>query len=132
MQIYRTLGQYPVHDVVFPMYTIVLKLDDNKTEIACMNFRTPRKQKLNVIVYNSVEKTWTKCKMHNKYTEIMWNYYRKTQRRSHNKVNYAQMMKHDRKHKTGSGGMRLSKFNGTVTDYECTKNPMHDFRRCYN
>lgn len=133
MQIYQTLGQYPVHGKVLPMYSVVLRLDDNKTEIICMHFNTSRKHKLNVIVYNCVEKTWTQCKMRNKYTEIMWNYHRQTQcKKSDHKTNYAQLMKHDRKRKSGSGGVRLGKFNGTVTDYECTKNPMHDFRRVYN
>lgn len=40
------------------------------------------------------------------------------------------MMKHERKHKRGSGGQRLG-FSETVTDYECTNNPMHDFRRTF-
>ena len=114
MKIYQTLGQYPVHGKVLPMYSVVLRLDDNKTEIICTHFNTPRKYKLNVIIYDCVMKTWTQCKVRNKYTEIMWNYYRQTQRKS------------------GSGGVRLGKFTGTVTDYECTKNPMHDFRRVYN
>lgn len=130
MQIYQTLGQYPVHGKILPMYSVVLKLDDKKTEIICMNFNTSRKYKLNVIVYNCVEKTWTRCKMRNKYTEIMWNYYRQTKKHKRDKNNYTQLMHHDRKHKSGGGGSRI--YNGSITDYECTKNPLHDFRRCYN
>ena len=34
------------------------------------------------------------------------------------------------KHKGGGGGSRI--YNGSITDYECSKNPMHDFRRVYN
>lgn len=132
MQIYRTIGgQYPIHGVILPMNTVVLVVDA-KTEIMCMNFHTPRKNKLNVIIYDCVEKTWTRCKMQNKYTEIMWDYHRKTQAKPDHKTNYAKLMRHDRKHKSGSGGVRLGKFNGTVTDYECTKNLLHDFRRVYN
>lgn len=36
-------------------------------------------------------------------------------------------MDHTRVHKGGSGGVRLSKFCGQVTDYECAKEPLHDF-----
>ena len=64
-------------------------------------------------------------------TEMMWNYYRKHQKKRKKKhINYEEMMKHDRKHKSGGGGSRI--YNGSITDYECTKNPMHDFRVCYN
>lgn len=42
------------------------------------------------------------------------------------------LMKHDRKRKCGSGGVRLTPFCGQVTDYECAKNPLHDFRRVWN
>ena len=41
-------------------------------------------------------------------------------------------MHHDRKRKSGSGGIRLKKWCGEITDYECSKNPFHDFRRVYN
>lgn len=41
-------------------------------------------------------------------------------------------MTHDRIHKNGGGGVHLGKFCGQVTDYEYTKNPMHDFRRVHN
>ena len=45
------------------------------------------------------------------------------------------MMKHSRKHKSGGSGIRLSKENyyadKTMTDYECSKNPLHDFKRYY-
>lgn len=36
----------------------------------------------------------------------------------------------ERQHKAGSGGSRI--YDGSITDYECSKNPLHDFRRCYN
>ncbi len=45
------------------------------------------------------------------------------------------MMKHERKRKTGGSGIRLDIENyyadKTITDYECTKTPMHDFQRYY-
>lgn len=49
---------------------------------------------------------------------------------------YANMMKHTRKHKKGSSGMRLDKenyyANKTITDYECSRIAYHDFPRFYN
>lgn len=30
----------------------------------------------------------------------------------------------------GGGGSRI--YNESITDYEYTNNPLHDFRRCYN
>lgn len=48
---------------------------------------------------------------------------------------YQMMMKHDRKHKKGSG-IRLDKENfyadKLIIDYECSSRPMHDFRTYYN
>ena len=49
---------------------------------------------------------------------------------------FEDMMKHDRKHKKSSSGIRLDKENYyagiMVIDYECRNNPMHDFRTYYN
>lgn len=48
---------------------------------------------------------------------------------------YQNLMKHDRKHKK-SGGIRLDKenfyANKIFTDYECSNNPVHDFKQYYN
>ena len=43
--------------------------------------------------------------------------------------NYNNLMKHPRKHKRSSGGQIEHKHS--ITDYECTKNPLHDFRRTF-
>lgn len=49
---------------------------------------------------------------------------------------YENLMRHDRKHKKGGSGMRLDRenyyANKTVTDYECRKKTIHDFRKFYN
>lgn len=47
-------------------------------------------------------------------------------------LNYTNMMKHDRKQKSGGSGQRLTPFCGQVTDYETRKEPFHDFRRVWN
>ena len=56
-------------------------------------------------------------------------------RRNNSFNKYANMMKHDRKHKKGNG-IRLDKENfyasKIFTDYECSNNPVHDFRQYYN
>lgn len=39
------------------------------------------------------------------------------------------LMKHPRKHKHSSGGQIEHKHS--ITDYECTNNPLHDFRRTF-
>lgn len=73
--------------------------------------------------------------MKNALTEEIWRYHFKMQRKSNvscYKGNYENMMKHDRKKKCGSGGVRLVKFCGQVTDYECRKDPLHDFPRVWN
>ena len=41
-------------------------------------------------------------------------------------------MKHNHAHKGGGSGKRLTPFCGEITDYECAKIPVHDFRRVYN
>ena len=41
-------------------------------------------------------------------------------------------MKHNHAHKGGGSGKRLTPFCGEITDYECAKIPLHDFRRVYN
>jgi len=122
------------HEVIkgkeIPMNSIVLQLD-NKMILVCNKFNHSRKQKLELTVWLPTEKKWVSTYAKNEYTEMMWDYYRKhQQKRSHNFRKYENMMRHDRRHKGGGGGSRI--YNGSITDYECSKNPMHDFRRCYN
>ncbi len=49
-------------------------------------------------------------------------------KRNHDFRKYENMMRHDRIHKGGGGGSRI--YNGSITDYECSSSPLHDFRRC--
>lgn len=48
------------------------------------------------------------------------------------KPNFKALMKHDHAHKGGGSGKRLTPFCGEITDYECAKIPLHDFRRVYS
>ena len=113
-----------------PMNSIVLRLD-NKIILVCSKFNHSRKQNLELTVWLPTENKWVRTYTKNEYTEMMWNYYRKhQQKRNHDFRKYENMMKHDSRHKGGGGGSRI--YNGSITDYECSKNPMHDFRRVYN
>ena len=122
------------HEVIkgkeMPMNSIVLRLD-NKVILVCSKFNHSRKQNLELLVWMPTQNKWVRTYAKNEYTEMMWDYYRKhQQKRNHDFRKYENMMKHDRRHKGGGGGSRI--YNGSITDYECSKNPMHDFRRVYN
>lgn len=69
----------------------------------------------------------------NQYTETMWNFYRQKKVKADKKYNgnYANMMKHSRKKKTGGSGSSRENIRA-ITDYECSKNPLYDFKMCYN
>lgn len=130
MTIRKAYHTETIHEKRFPANTIVLTLD-NKTKLLCWKFNHSRKQKLELYVWLPIEKKWVITYARNRYTEIIWDYYREHQKKKDSKhINYANMMKHDRKHKSGGGGSRIC--NNSITDYECTKNPLHDFERCYN
>ena len=117
-----------LHGREFPMNSIILHLD-NGVDFVCTDFRQSRKTPLQVYCYT--ENKWVIKYLKGNYKEIMWDYHRKCEHKSKAyKGNYASMMKHDRRHKSGGGGSRIH--NGSITDYECAKNPLHDFRRCYN
>ena len=111
------------HGKQFPVNTIILRLD-NKTELAISDFRF-QNGKLEVFCYKPFGK-WKKFYLRNNYTKIIYDYYCKGKRKSSN-INCKQLMKHERAHKKGGGG----KISPTqiVTDYECAKEPFHDFRR---
>lgn len=132
MKLSRTLGGScnTVHGKEFPMNSIIFT-SDNGTQLVCSDFRQSRKQELRLYVWLPAEKKWVITHAKNEYTEMIWDYYRKYEHKHRiRKGNYNAFMRHDRKHKRSGGG---SKNNDKVfTDYECTKNPFHDFRRCYS
>lgn len=76
------------------------------------------------------------------YTKVTWfkaaeKVIKKMTKKEQNHNNYANMMKHDRRHKSGGGsGTPLWKdykqATITFTDYECTKYALNDFPTCYN
>lgn len=130
LKIRRTLGSEIIHNLQFQMNTIILRNNKTNVEIFCSDF-TLRKGKVAVLVYIPSEKVFVKTEMHNEYTKVMYEYAQKFKDKSKS-LNYKQMMTHERKRKNGSGGVHIRKFCGQVTDYECAKEPLHDFRRVYN
>lgn len=127
MQISRTLLHGEVlHNRQFPMYSVILKLD-NGIELVCTDFKHSRKEKLELFCYVPNKKKWVRFYAKNEYTELMWNFHRKHNKQHGKKINTRNLMKHDRKRKKPSGKPMLN--SQTVTDYECAKDPLHDFRR---
>lgn len=130
MRLYKALNTEVLHNKEFAMNSIILELD-NKCILVSTDFHHKRKYTLKVYVWLPNEKKWVYTYAKNQNTEMMWNYYRKhQQKRSHYFRKYENMMRHERKHKAGGGESRI--YDGSITDYECSKNPFHDFRRCYN
>lgn len=121
-----------IKDKEFGTGTIMLTFNTGVI-VASIDFHHKRSLPLLCEVYLPKRNIWVTMKVKNEYTDIMWNFYKGKAHKADKKYqgNYTKMMKHERKKKTGgSGASRERKM--TCTDYECAKNPLHDFRRCYN
>ena len=112
-----------LHGKQFPVGTVILRLD-NKTEFAISDFHF-QNGKLEVFYYKPFGK-WKRTFLRNEHTKIMYDYHCKGKHKK-SYCNFEKLMKHERVHKKGGGG----KISPTqiVTDYECAKIPLHDFRR---
>ena len=123
MRLEKLVYQEYLHGKQFPVGTVVLRLD-NKTELAISDFHF-QNGKLEVFLHEPFKK-WKRVLLRNEHTRIMYDYYCKGKHKSFN-INCEELMKHERAHKKGGGG----KISPTqiVTDYECAKVPLHDFRR---
>ena len=99
-------------------------------KIVCMNFKQT-KGKYTVFIFDVKNQEWIKTKLRNEFTELLHKCYIEHTRKPNCKISTRSLMSHERVHKHGSGGERLSKWNGTVTDYECAKKPFHDFPRSF-
>lgn len=113
MQIEKLVYREYIHGKQFPVDTIILRLN-NKTEIACSNFRF-------------IISKWKREFSKNKYTKIIYDIYKDKCKST--TVDCSKLMKYDRVHKKGSGGKISPTY--IVTDYECRKVPLHDFQRYY-
>lgn len=91
MQLSRTvMWNEIIHGREFPMDSIVLKAD-NGTVIVCCDFHHSRKEPLELFCFLPAEKKWIKTHAKNKYTELMWDYYRKCGRK--HRVHYKKHVK---------------------------------------
>ena len=132
MRIYSMCGTDFIKGKVFPMGAVVVELD-NKVKLVSLKFNQPCTEKLFTYVWNPATKKWGTALMQNEYSRMMWRFYHDLHNPSRTyDGNYEKMMRHDRKKKYGTGGVRLRKWTGDITDYECAKVPMHDFRRVWN
>ena len=97
MKLSRTLGgcDNMIHGRAFPMNSVILQLDNGK-ELVCCDFHHPRSEPLELFCYLPDEKEWVKTYAKNKYTEIMWDYYRKFSRKQ--KKSHSNYMKSSIKH----------------------------------
>ena len=125
-RVYHLLSRDFVCGSAFSMNSVVLTLD-NGTRLVCSDFNRSRTKKIEIYVHLP-KQGWVRTYEKNQLTEIMWAYYRKSVQQKKSHKNYAALMSHSRKKKRASGGSRLGSSSYT-TDYECTKEPLHDFRR---
>lgn len=101
MRLYKALNTEVLHNKEFPMNSIILELD-NKCILISSDFYHKRKYALKVYIWLPYEKKWVYTYAKNQYTEMMWDCYRKhQQKKSHDSGKYENMMRHERKHKTG-------------------------------
>lgn len=112
-----------------PADSVIMRLETG-AKIICSNFHANKQGKYTVFIFDT-KGNCIKTKLGNDFTAVMYKCYTSHQQKIKSKVSTQSIMAHERKHKSGSGGVRLSKWNGQVTDYECTKNPYHDFRRVF-
>lgn len=108
----------------------VLMVLSNGMEIICSDFSKTNLTAVSVYYDGNWKSVHTQA---NKYTKAMKKFYYDNRKhlRGYVGTNYEGMMKHDRVHKGGGSGQRLTPFCGQVTDYETRKEPFHDFRRVW-
>lgn len=131
MQIFQAQRNTFIHNREILPGSIVCVLS-NGTVLSCSDFKK-RNGKILVYFYMPSKRQWAKAYQNDQFTNAMISYYNHIIKKEKcRKTNFNALMTHDRVHKHGTGGVRIGKFCEQVTDYECTKNPLHDFRRVYN
>lgn len=132
-----TMSSEAIKGKSFTAKTIIITLETG-TMIAC---QSPEKikRKLPVWVYSVKDRKWYRSLAEGEISDILIKYhyrYFPKKKKCRNASDPEMLMRHERKKKKGGGsGVRLDKENfragKTITDYECSGNPMHDFRRVY-
>ena len=123
-----------IKGLCFPTESVVLYCESGNI-IVSNDFSHKKHLPLKVICFEPQKKVWIKTEIRNDIKQIFWDIYRKNHKHKKYKPhqpNYKKMMSHERKKKKGSGGQFLYAVNThTLTDYECSKNPLHDFSQSY-
>ena len=136
MKIEHTTQPCKFHEIHLPKYAIIMDTDSNKIFVCTsmpknFNGKSPR---INLHVYHKNTHKWTTWNnVFNHDTKKMWKYFTQNVIKLcsfHYKPSYKHlMMKHDKMHKQGGGGSIIRDY--TVTDYECSSHPLHDFQRTF-
>ena len=132
-KIYHTLSHEYIRDKLFPMNAVVLKLD-NGMVLVCQNFKL-RNDKMQLFCYLPKEHKWVITfkrlyKTGDPIPMFIYEYYKKHVYVKYKScASYSRLMQHDRRHKKGGGGGTRLKNDKFTTDYECSKTPLHDFRK---
>nr|DAE28925.1 MAG TPA: hypothetical protein [virus sp. ctmTa7] len=122
-----------IHGRIFLMNSTILELDNHVVFVCTNGFKVNKQGEYKLLAWLPGNRKWVSVYANNKFTDAMYRCYRQTRKSGKSKMsasNVQNMMKHDRVHKHGSGGSRI--FNGSITDYETRKRPLHDFNRGYN
>ena len=139
---YINIIQFSIYDITIPANCVIYNDTSERTLYICPHFPDyagkPENVNLRVIWYDYEMHTIGTTTLKNCDASIAlfeaWKSasmpHARRIRRNITMRDYENMMKHDRRHKGGGGGSRI--YNGSITDYECSSNPLHDFRRCYN
>lgn len=131
MKMFQTQRNTFIHNREILPESIVCELS-NGTILVGSDFKNKKGKKLPILFYVPKTHKWYLAYQSDEFTDAMYNFYRKiNKKKARRKTNFSALMTHDRVHKHGSGGSRIRKFCGQVTDYECTKNPLHDFKRVH-
>lgn len=127
----RILSSECIHRHNFPADSVRMDFENGMILVG-VDFDRTRDAKTKVFLYRNG--TWKAYFVSDNYTREMWMYWKRFHKvsREMRHFNTQKAMDHDRRHKCGSGGVRLTPFCGQVTDYETRKEPFHDFRRVWN
>lgn len=132
MYIFQAQRNTFIHNREIVPESIVCKLS-NGTILVCSDFIKRKDKKIPILFYMPNKKCWCKAYQNDQFTDAMSDYHNKIiKKEKRRKTNFKALMSHDRLHKCGGNGKRLTPSCGEITDYECAKIPMHDFRRVYN
>lgn len=130
IKVERIVRRECVNGMTFPVGTIFMR--KNGAIVAWCDFEHKGKR-LQVFVSENKRK-WKRMYINGKLAEIVLQCHNRTEqhhakmRKAVLKANFEGLMRHP--HHSKRKGMQKSSSKYAMTEYECTKNPLHDFRHC--